>query len=307
MSAQQVKKDVISVSLGTRSRDHAAVITLFDQLVHMRRIGTDGDLSEAKRLIAQWDGRTDAMGLGGIDRYLQVAQRRYEIPDAKRLADCAQHTPVVDGSGVKAVWEAQVIQSLVAQGLISPDQSVLMVSALDRFGMAKAFFDLGFRVVAGDLIFSAHINYPIRSLEELAEIGRKILPDLLKMPFDKLYPVGEVQMQQDHRFDQHFIDHGIIAGDFHYIRRYMASDLTGKTIITNTTTSHDVELLRERHARRLITTTPIVSGRSFGTNVIEAAIVATTGILPDTLEWESAVNAAGLRYSVIDLAKGADQ
>jgi hypothetical protein len=35
-----------------------------------------------------------------------------------------------------------------------------------------------------------------------------------------------------------------------------------------------VEFLRQRHVRELITTTPNIEGRSFGTNVMEALLVA---------------------------------
>ena len=43
---------------------------------------------------------------------------------------------------------------------------------------------------------------------------------------------------------------------------------------TNTVTTGDIEDLRARGARRLITSTPDFGGRSFGTNVVEAALVA---------------------------------
>ena len=75
----------------------------------------------------------------------------------------------------------------------------------------------------------------------------------------------------------------IIAGDWHYIRRHMPPALPGKTILTNTVTPEDVELLRRRGARLLVTTTPELGGRSFGTNVMEAVLVALSGRRPEEL------------------------
>jgi hypothetical protein len=46
---------------------------------------------------------------------------------------------------------------------------------------------------------------------------------------------------------------------------------------TNTTTTEDIELLRARGVRMAITTTPRYEGRSFGTNVLEAALTAYAG------------------------------
>lgn len=54
-------------------------------------------------------------------------------------------------------------------------------------------------------------------------------------------------------------------------------DLTGKTILTNTTTSTNVEWLAASGATMLITTTPRFDGRSFGTNLTEAIITAAVG------------------------------
>jgi hypothetical protein len=57
----------------------------------------------------------------------------------------------------------------------------------------------------------------------------------------------------------------------------MPLDLSGKIIITNTTTETDVNLMQSRGVEYLITSTPRLDGRSFGANVLEAALIAYTG------------------------------
>jgi hypothetical protein len=57
----------------------------------------------------------------------------------------------------------------------------------------------------------------------------------------------------------------------------MPGDLTGKVIVTNTTTPEDVETFRRAGVKYLVTTTPVFEGRSFGTNMMEAALVAVSG------------------------------
>lgn len=54
----------------------------------------------------------------------------------------------------------------------------------------------------------------------------------------------------------------------------MPKDLTGKIIITNTTTSKDVEKLKKRNLHILATSTPRLKGRTFGTNIMEATLLA---------------------------------
>jgi hypothetical protein len=53
--------------------------------------------------------------------------------------------------------------------------------------------------------------------------------------------------------------------------------MQGKIVLTNTTTAEDVELFRKVGVKYLITTTPVLDGRSFGTNMMEAALVAVSG------------------------------
>jgi hypothetical protein len=48
-------------------------------------------------------------------------------------------------------------------------------------------------------------------------------------------------------------------------------------IVTNTTTLDDVEQFRKAGVKYLVTTTPVLDGRSFGTNMMEAALVAVSG------------------------------
>jgi len=57
----------------------------------------------------------------------------------------------------------------------------------------------------------------------------------------------------------------------------MPTDLSGKTIVTNTTTEDNIVLLKERGVKRIITTTPRFDGRSFGTNMNEAMLTAYVG------------------------------
>ncbi|MBV8148915.1 MAG: quinate 5-dehydrogenase, partial [Candidatus Eremiobacteraeota bacterium] len=63
----------------------------------------------------------------------------------------------------------------------------------------------------------------------------------------------------------------------HFMRQFMPDRLEGKIVLTNTVTPANLDELRERGVRLLVTTTPDFQGRSFGTNVIEAALLALLG------------------------------
>ena len=284
-------KRIVSVSLGSKTRDKSATVEMLGQHLRLERIGTDGDMAEARRIITQLDGDADAIGLGGIDLYLVCGNRRWVIRDAAVLAAEATTTPVVDGSGLKDTLERRAIQMLHENGALAlpggpPATKVLIVSAVDRFGMAETFADLGYDCRFGDLIFALGLPIPISSLTGIKLAVTILLPILSRMPFRMLYPTGAKQEKQNPRALRYFTWADIIAGDFHYIKRNLpptGTPLLHKTIITNTTTEADVETLRDLGLHRLITTTPRIEGRSFGTNMMEAALVALSDKSPDQL------------------------
>ncbi|MEG6614958.1 quinate 5-dehydrogenase [Peptococcaceae bacterium 1198_IL3148] len=271
-------KRVISVSLGSSKRDHTITVELLGELFEMSRVGTDGDMQRAMEKLRQLDGNVDAIGLGGIDIYLYAGKKRYPIKDGLRLKQVVSKTPVVDGSGVKNTLERETVSYLLAKGLIGSGSKVLMVSAVDRFGMAEAFNEAQCDITFGDLMFAVGIPCPLYSIEKLETIARRLLPIFTKVPFKMLYPTGNKQDKNDiakaTKYAKYYHRAEIIAGDYHLIRKYLPEKLNGQMIITNTTTAADVDMLAQRGAGTLVTTTPEFNGRSFGTNVIEAVLVA---------------------------------
>ncbi|HNR00453.1 MAG TPA: hypothetical protein PKN52_10645, partial [Trueperaceae bacterium] len=58
--------DVVSVSLGSVKRDTDQEVEVLGRRVRLRRVGTGGDLTAARTMIGELDGKVDAIGLGGI-------------------------------------------------------------------------------------------------------------------------------------------------------------------------------------------------------------------------------------------------
>lgn len=277
-------KRITSISLGSSRRDKAVTAQFAGEDFQVERIGTDGDMALFRRKLIELDGQVDAFGLGGTDMYIYAAGRRYVFREIEQLASAAVKTPVVDGSGLKNTLERETVNRLQREGIVDFSQSkVLLVSAVDRFGMAEALDAAGASVVYGDFLFALGIPIPLRSLGAVSRAARVMLPLVTRMPFQWLYPTGEKQNTITPKWGQYYAEADIIAGDFPFIRRYMPDDLTSKTILTNTTTENDVSELQKRGVKQLITTTPEIDGRSFGTNVMEGVLVAFSGRKPQEL------------------------
>lgn len=291
--------NVVSVSIGSPSRDTDQQIELLGRRVNIRRIGTDGDMNKAASLIRELDGKVDAIGLGGIDIYLQAAGKRYYLRDGVRLAANATQTPVVCGAALKDTLERLTVEKLEPE-ISWRNRRVLVVAGVDRFGMAEALDAHGADVLYGDMIFALGLPIRLRSLKALDRAARALLPIISRVPFKWIYPTGSRQTTNEQSSKSHYFEWAeVLAGDFHYIRRYAPKDLSGKTILTNTTTSQDVDNLRERGVERLITTTPRFGGRSLATNLLEAALIAVAGRHPlSPTDYRQLIEEAGLQPDI---------
>ncbi|WIW69975.1 quinate 5-dehydrogenase [Anaerosinus gibii] len=268
-------KRIVSISLGSSTRDHQVVTHFAGEEVSIKRIGTDGNVQVLRQHLQELDGKVDAFGLGGTDLYIYAGDKQYTFKESKKLLQIVKKTPIVDGSGLKNTLEEKVIYKLQDNKVINfQNLSVLLVCGVDRFGMARSLSKISKNIVFGDLLYGLSIPIPIHHLTVLNFAAKLILPIITQVPIRYLYPTGKAQEQMNPHYTKYFLDADVIAGDFHIIKRNLPPKLEGKIIITNTVTKEDEFLLRTLGIKLLITTTPLLEGRSFGTNVIEAVLVA---------------------------------
>jgi len=274
-------KEVVGVSIGSSKRDHTVDVELFGEMFRIRREGTDGDMEKAEARLRELDGKVDAFGLGGIDLFLHAADRDFYFRDAKRFRAAVTTTPILDGTGLKGAVEGAVVTHMrEGLGLDLAGKKVLITSAVDRWGMAMGFADAGCEMTYADLLYVLDVPIMIHKRSTLIRVVRAIAPIAVQLPYRWLYPADadhESSVEQDSKHSQLTRDSDIIAGDYKYVRKYMPEDMSGKWVVTNTTTAEDVEFLRGRGVELLVTSTPRLEGRSFGTNIIEATMVALDG------------------------------
>ena len=272
-------KKILSISMGSSSRDHATVHTFLGEECHIERKGYNADFNAALNAYYENDGKVDAFGIGGVEFYLGVADKKYYFREVKRIRKAIVKSKAGDGNGIKGLLVKRAIEALEVklneEGRTLKGMKALKTTAVDRYVMAKALVDAGCEVTFGDLMFSLDIPIPVRSLRGVHLMAATLLPIITLFPFKWFYPLGSAQDKPpEPKWEKYYNEADILAGDFVSIRAHMPDDLTGKIVLTNTTTAKNVEELRERGVHLLVTSTPRFEGRSFGTNVMEATLRA---------------------------------
>lgn len=273
-------KRAVSISIGSSKRNKAVEVTLLGERVSIERIGTDGDMEAAALKYKEMDGTVDAFGVGGADLGALVDGKWYPLYSVQPMVRFVKKTPLVDGGGLKNTLEnkaAEFLEQRIKKYLDEHGRKVLVALGMDRWGLSQSFVDAGYETIFGDFMFGLGLPIALRKLSQLKTLASLLMPLVGRLPFAWIYPTGEKQEKRTPNWGKYYAWATVIAGDCHYIKRFMPDDLKGKVIVTNTTTPEDVEQFRKFGVKYLVTTTPVLEGRSFGTNMMEAALVAISG------------------------------
>jgi hypothetical protein len=271
-------KHAVSISIGSSKRNKAVEVELLGEMVRIERIGTDGSMEKAAQLYRELDGKVDAFGVGGTDLGLTVGTKYYPLYSMQPMIRYIKQTPFVDGAGLKNTLENRIAPFLEAKiGDYIKEKKVLITSGTDRWGMTMSFVNCGYEYIFGDLMFALGIPIALRSITAVKRLAAIMMPIAGRLPFEWIYPTGEKQESRIPKWEKYYQWATVLAGDCHYIKRFMPDRMDGKVVATNTTTPEDVELFRQVGIKYLVTSTPVLEGRSFGTNMMEAALIAAAG------------------------------
>jgi len=273
-------KRAVSISIGSSKRNKAVEVTLLGEKVSLERIGTDGDMEAAALKYKELDGKVDAFGVGGADLGALMDGKFYPFHSVQPMVRFVQKTPLVDGGGLKNTLENKTpafLDKKIGDYINQRGRKVFITLGLDRWGLSKSFVEAGYEVVFGDFMFALDVPLAIKSLNGLRRLASFMIPIVTRFPFEWLYPTGAKQDEHKPKWEKWYGWATVIAGDCLYVKRHMPFNMQGKVVVTNTTTPEDVELFKKFGVKYLVTTTPVLDGRSFGTNMMEAALVAVSG------------------------------
>jgi predicted amino acid dehydrogenase len=274
-------KKILVLHLG--DDEETTTTSFLDQAFEIHRLGTGGDPDRAGALIAQYDGKVDAIALEGFAAQLKLGTESRVHAIGAALKAATAHTPIVDGSGVRDGLERwAVMLADRAQPGIFAEKIILMTPGLNHAGLIDELNKHSRTIRYADpFVFFNLPNFPlVGSRQTLEQAAGLTLDRLHDAPFRRLHPLAGTP--HAHRPESPFHSADILAGDIGAIRRYAPALLERKTIVVEYATATDLEDLRERGVSIVVTLMPSLNGKGEVGQWSAAAIEAVFAALrPD--------------------------
>jgi hypothetical protein len=296
--------NVVSISLGSPTRNKKVQTNILGQDIIIERIGTGGNEQLARQFFRDLDGKVDVLTMGGMDMEVNVDGKLYPIHAAKKLIQDVKQTPVVDGHDLKYVLERRVLELAQPEfGDFPHFKTIFIPTGIDRIGLAEALTPICDKLVIGDLMLTLGIPIPVYGVKNLKRLAHLLMPFIGFLPLSAINPPGSKDEACKPQHPDLWQSADCIAGDMLYIRKYSPEHLNCELLITNTTTEENIELLQKKGVKTVITMSPRFDGRSFGTNVMEGVLTALSGKKRSLAreELNQMIDDSGIRPSILHI------
>lgn len=275
-------KEVVSISLGDSNYDYAFETEFLGQDFMVRRIGTDGSLEKAAKLLKEWDGKADAIGLGSIKFPHIIGAARQSRKRSQHLERLAKEmkTPVTTGENLRNVafeWALRHLQFKF--GNYFDNARVFFLSGMTNYGVAKVMSEYTDNMTFADPIIENGIAKFLNSKEDLEKYATGAHEILKWVPSKKLSSsLMPVRKWNDYIIKKAMQKAHTIVVPYATFMEDLADctieELGGKTIITTTAYDARVKFLKDRGVNTIIDITPKLFEQVVGISVIEAIMIA---------------------------------
>ncbi len=269
-------KKVVSVSLGSSTKDYEFKTRFLGKDFHVKRVGADGDEGKAWELLRRYQSEADAIGLGMLRDHYDIGSRWEVHADTDRLLKVVTRVPATTGADLRRMLQVRAVRHVQRKfGHYFNNNLVLFLSGLVNYDMAQAMGDYTPNLKFADAVLETGAPAVLTSLDQLeiyargAHFASPVIPTrgLSKIPGVTRLKRGIVskEMAKCH----------VIVGTFDDIAAFGSPDnLDGKTLITSAIDDDRLDYFKDCNANLVVDVSPNLFERVVGLNTIQAMILA---------------------------------
>ncbi|MEI7762895.1 MAG: dehydrogenase [Comamonadaceae bacterium] len=277
-------KTVVGISLGASDQDFKFNTPFLGQQLSVHRVGTNGSIAKAARLLRTWESRADVIGLGVIKDQYEAGAHRFVEKDSARLRALVARVPVTVGTRLEEILQEWALRHAQAQlGSYFNNARVLFFSGLKSYKLALALSEHTENLMFADPLMQLGVPKLLTSMEALQLYGAGAhyvkgwtLPEV----------VADGTLKDWTRFLLRKAMHkaSVIVATLTELDEFGPEELAGKTIITSTASEQRIAQLREKGVHLVIDGSPVIKSRVVGPYLLDAMIAAATGKAPEAIQ-----------------------
>ncbi len=276
-------KTVVSISLGTSAQNFDFDTRFMDQRFNVRRIGTDGDVDKAVKLLKQWEDRANAIGLGVVKDVYTVGARSYVEKDSTELKGVVTRIPVTTGGRLDDIlqeWALRHVQNKL--GSYFNNANVLFFSGMTNYKLAQALSEYTQNIRFADALRQLGVPKLLTSLDalELYASGAHYVLDWAPTGLISSTPLKELAGFVLRKAMQKAT---VIVAPVHELDDFGPEELAGKTIFTSTVNDDRIAQFKQKGVRLVVDGSPMMFDHVIGPNLLDAMIIAASEKDPDAI------------------------
>jgi predicted amino acid dehydrogenase len=277
-------KTVVGISLGSSKQDFEFDTPFLGAQLQVRRLGTDGSLSKAAKLVKHWDKRASAIGLGVLKDSYKAGAHRFIDKDSAQLRALSQQAPVTIGGKLDDILQEWAVRhAQIELGHYFNNMRVLFFSGLKNYKLAMSMAEYTDNLKFADPLNQLGVPKLLTSLEalQLYASGAHYVRD---WSLPSALSSGPVKEWTRFLLRKAMQKVSVIVAPVHELDEFGLEELAGKTIITSTVSDERMAQLASKGVHLVIDGAPVMHGHVIGPNLLDAMICAATGKLPKEIQ-----------------------
>ncbi len=276
-------KTVISISLGSKNQDFEFTTTFLGQKLRVQRVGTDGNVSKAVKLLKHWEQRADAIGLGVVKDSYRIGAQRLIDKDTSRLSGEVTRVPLTTGARLGDIfleWAVRHTQNEL--GRYFDNANVLFFSGMANYKLAMSMSEYTSNLQFADPLLQLGVPKLLTSLDALGLYASgmhyvsdwtppRVIPAMLLKQWTR-FVLGKALAKAT-----------MVVAPVHELDDFGLEELAGKTIITSNVNDQRLARFSDKGVNMVIDGSPVLAGHVLGPEMLDAMIIAATGKSPEDI------------------------
>ncbi|WP_210760750.1 dehydrogenase [Azohydromonas sediminis] len=265
-------KTVVGISLGSSRQDFEFTTRFLGQRLNVRRIGTNGSIARALRLVKQWDGQAAAIGVGLVKDSDGLGARADH--HAERLAAAAETTPVTAGGRLADILQEWAVRHAQAElGHYFDNARVLFFSGLASRKLAQTMSEYTENLRFADPVLQLGVPKLLGSLDalQLYATGAHLVAEWVP---PRLTPAPLLAQWSRHVLRHALHKCTVVVAPVHELDDFGAAELAAKTVVTSTVSDKRLAALAKKGVQMVIDGAPVIDGHVIAPDLLHAMIVA---------------------------------